>query len=58
MKLFSLFGLTKKDDGNEVILSNEGIFWLYALEDLFLLDCIGKLWGTSKQEPWPEKVAL
>jgi coproporphyrinogen III oxidase-like Fe-S oxidoreductase len=58
MKLFSLFGLIKKDDGNEVILSDKGIFWLHALEDLFSIDYISKLWGTSEQEPWPEKVVL
>jgi coproporphyrinogen III oxidase-like Fe-S oxidoreductase len=58
IKLFSLFGLMKKDDGNEVILSDKGTFWLHALEDLFSLDYISKLWGTSKQEPWPEKVVL
>jgi len=58
IKLFSLFGLIKRDDGNEVILSDRGIFRLHALEDLFSLDYISKLWGTSKQEPWPEKVVL
>jgi len=58
IKLFSLFGLVKKDDGDEVILSDKGIFWLHALEDLFSLDYISKLWGTSKQEPWPERVVL
>jgi coproporphyrinogen III oxidase-like Fe-S oxidoreductase len=58
IKLFSLLGLIKKDDGNEVILSDKGTFWLHALEDLFSLDYISKLWGTSKQEPWPEKVVL
>jgi oxygen-independent coproporphyrinogen-3 oxidase len=58
IKLFSLFGLIKKDDGNEVILSDRGTFWLHALEDLFSLDYISKLWGTSKQEPWPERVVL
>jgi oxygen-independent coproporphyrinogen-3 oxidase len=58
IKLFSLFGLIKKDDGNEVTLSDKGTFWLHALEDLFSLDYISKLWGTAKQEPWPEKVVL
>jgi oxygen-independent coproporphyrinogen-3 oxidase len=58
IKLFSLFGLIKKDDGNELILSDKGIFWLHALEDVFSLDYISKLWGTSKQEPWPERVVL
>jgi oxygen-independent coproporphyrinogen-3 oxidase len=58
IKLFSLFGLIKKDDGNEVTLSDKGTFWLHALEDLFSIDYISKLWGTSEQEPWPEKVVL
>jgi oxygen-independent coproporphyrinogen-3 oxidase len=58
IKLFSLFGLIKKDDGNEVTLSDRGTFWLHAFEDLFSLDYISKLWGTSKQEPWPGKVVL
>jgi hypothetical protein len=31
---------------------------LHALEDLFSLDYISKLWGTFKQDPWPEKVVL
>jgi oxygen-independent coproporphyrinogen-3 oxidase len=58
VKLFPLFDLIKRDDGNEVILSDRGTFWLHALEDLFSLDYISKLWGTSKQEPWPERVVL
>ncbi|OGO58262.1 MAG: hypothetical protein A2025_00220 [Chloroflexi bacterium RBG_19FT_COMBO_47_15] len=58
IKLFSLFGLIKKDDGNEITLSDKGTFWLHSLEDLFSLDYISKLWGTSKQEPWPEEVVL
>jgi oxygen-independent coproporphyrinogen-3 oxidase len=58
IKLFSLCGLIKKDDGNEVTLADKGTFWLHALEDLFSLDYISKLWGTSKQKPWPEKVVL
>ena len=58
IKLFSLFGLIKKDDGNEIILSDRGTFWLHAFEDLFSIDYISKLWGTSVLEPWPENVVL
>jgi len=58
VKVFSFLGLIKRDDGNEVILSDKGTFWLHALEDLFSLDYISKLWGTSRQNPWPEKVVL
>lgn len=58
IKLFSLSGFIKRDDGDEVILSNRGIFWLHAFEDLFSLNYISKLWGTSMQEPWPDRVVL
>jgi len=57
IKLLSLAGLLKAD-GDEIVLSDQGIYWLHALQDLFSTDYISKLWGTSKQEPWPEKVVL
>ena len=57
-RLIHLLGFVDRDDGNELILSDRGIYWLHALEDLFSLDYISKLWGTSKQDPWPEKVIL
>ena len=46
------------DDGAQVILTDKGAYWLHAFEDIFSIDYIGTLWGTSKQEPWPEKVVL
>jgi len=58
IRLFHFFDLIKEDNGNEIILSDRGTFWLHSLEDLFSLDYISKLWGTSKQQPWPEKVIL
>jgi oxygen-independent coproporphyrinogen-3 oxidase len=47
-----------RDDGEEVVLSDEGTYWLHVLEDLFSIDYVGKLWGVSQREPWPEQVAL
>jgi oxygen-independent coproporphyrinogen-3 oxidase len=46
------------DDGVEIVLSDKGTYWLHAFEDLFSIDYISTLWGTSKQQPWPEKVVL
>ena len=56
-KPLALLGFLK-DDGERVVLSDKGTYWLHAFEDLFSIDYISKLWGTSKQEPWPEKVVL
>jgi oxygen-independent coproporphyrinogen-3 oxidase len=57
-RLFSFLGFLKKDDGDEVVLSDRGTYWLHVLQDLFSIEYISQLWGTSKQEPWPEKVVL
>jgi len=57
IKLLSLVGFSK-DDGDEIVLSDNGTYWLHVLEDLFSIEYISKLWGTSKQEPWPEKAIL
>ncbi|MGD2177772.1 MAG: radical SAM protein [Anaerolineae bacterium] len=57
-KLFSLLGFLKEDDGDEIVLSDGGTYWLHVLQDLFSIEYISRLWGTSKQEPWPEKVVL
>ena len=57
MKPLALLGFLK-DDGEQVVLTDKGTYWLHAFEDFFSIDYISKLWGTSKQEPWPQKVAL
>jgi len=57
LKTLALLGFLK-DDGKKIVLSDKGTYWLHAFEDLFSIDYISALWGTSKQEPWPEKVIL
>jgi len=47
-----------KDDGDEIVLSDRGSFWLHAAEDILSIDYIGKLWGASRRELWPEQVVL
>jgi oxygen-independent coproporphyrinogen-3 oxidase len=56
--LFSLLGFLKKDDGDEIVLSDRGTYWLHVLQDLFSIEYVSRLWGTSKQEPWPQEVVL
>jgi len=53
----SLIGFLE-DDGDEIVLSDSGAYWLHVLQDIFSVEYISKLWGTSKQEPWPEEVVL
>ena len=57
LKPLSLFGFLK-DDGKQIALSDRGAYWLHAFEDLFSINYISTLWGTSKAAPWPEKVVL
>lgn len=56
-KILSMLGFLN-DDGDSVVLTDRGAYWLHALEDIFSIDYIGKLWGTSKKVPWPERVVL
>ena len=57
VKLSALLGFLS-DDENRVVLSDRGAFWLHALEDLFSINYVGRLWGDLKQNPWPQRVAL
>jgi len=57
IKLLSLVGFLR-DHKDEIVLSDDGTYWLHVLEDLFSIEYISRLWGTSKQEPWPERVIL
>ena len=55
--LLSLLGfLTAGED--EVALTDSGAYWLHVVQDLFSIDYIGTLWGTSRHAPWPEEVHL
>jgi menaquinone C8-methyltransferase len=47
-----------QDDGTGITLTDRGTYWLHAFEDIFSIDYISTLWGTSKQNPWPHKVVL
>ena len=57
MSLLAFLGFLE-DDGDRIVLSDKGTYWLHAFEDLFSLEYISRLWGTAKQEPWPDKVLL
>lgn len=56
-RMLAFLGLLSERNG-EIVLSDRGAFWLHAFEDLFSIDYVGKLWGDSKSNPWPERVIL
>jgi len=56
-KALRLLGFSK-DDGARIALTDRGTYWLHALEDVFSIEYVSRLWGTSKEEPWPQKVLL
>ncbi len=47
-----------QDDGERVVLTDKGSYWLHAFEDLFSIEYISRLWGTAEKTPWPESVRL
>ena len=57
MKLLSFSGFAH-NNGEQAVLTDRGAYWLHAFEDLFSINYVSKLWGTSKQIPWPDRVVL
>jgi len=57
MKAFSMLGYLKNGN-DQITLTDKGSYWIHAFEDFFSISYINKLWGTSFQNPWPEKVIL
>ena len=57
LRALSRLGLLR-DDGERIELSDRGAFWLHAGEDLLSIDYVGKLWGASQRDPWPERAIL
>lgn len=57
IQLLNLSGFLKKDN-DWITLKDNGAYWIHAFEDFFSIDYITKLWGTSANDPWPEKVVL
>jgi coproporphyrinogen III oxidase-like Fe-S oxidoreductase len=57
MPWMALAGLLKNHP-DEILLSDRGAYWIHYIQDLFSIDYISKLWGTAKQDPWPERVVL
>jgi coproporphyrinogen III oxidase-like Fe-S oxidoreductase len=47
-----------EDLGEEIRLTDAGAFWLHALQDCFSIDYVGRLWGLSRSDPWPGRIAL
>lgn len=57
MRPLSCLGLlTERED--EVTLTDAGAYWLHALQDVFSIDYVSQLWGTSQENPWPKEVIL
>jgi oxygen-independent coproporphyrinogen III oxidase len=57
LRFLSFLGLLTEDE-DEVALTDAGAYWLHTVQDLFSIDYISKLWGTSQQAPWPAEVLL
>ena len=57
LRMMRMMGFLK-EDGDRIVLSDRGSFWLHACEDIVSIDYIGKLWGASRRELWPEEVVL
>jgi menaquinone C8-methyltransferase len=57
MKILNHLGYLKNGE-DQIYLTDKGSYWIHAFEDFFSINYINKLWGTSKYNPWPERVIL
>ena len=57
MKPLAALGLLY-DGEDEIALTDAGAYWLHALQDLFSIEYVSKLWGTAREDPWPTEVRL
>ncbi len=57
MRILNQLGFLN-NGSDQITLTDKGTYWIHAFEDYFSIDYINKLWGTSKFDPWPEKVIL
>jgi menaquinone C8-methyltransferase len=57
LRLWRLLGFLK-NDGQRIVLSDRGSFWLHAFEDIASIDYISTLWGAAQRDCWPGEVAL
>jgi len=57
LRLLSFLGLLIEREA-EITLTDTGAYWLHALQDVFSIDYVSQLWGTSQENPWPTEVIL
>ena len=57
LRSLALLGLLI-ERADEITLTDSGAYWLHALQDLFSIDYVSKLWGNSQENPWPGEVIL
>jgi len=57
LRLLSLLGLMTESE-SELVLTDAGAYWVHTVQDLFSIDYIDKLWGTSQEAPWPAEISL
>jgi oxygen-independent coproporphyrinogen-3 oxidase len=57
MRKLAQLGYLKDEDG-VITLTDRGTYWIHAFEDYFSINYINKLWGTLRNEPWPESIVV
>jgi len=59
-KIFSLFEMLgmSRDEGDRIIMTDRGNYWVHVLQNVFSLDFIGRVWDICLAEKWPDQVGL
>jgi hypothetical protein len=44
--------------GNHLVLTETGAFWLHLAQNYFALNYVNTLWTQARREPWPKTIAI
>jgi oxygen-independent coproporphyrinogen III oxidase len=57
LRILELASLAVRD-GESILLTEAGAFWLHLLQNYFALSYVNTLWTVARREPWPQAVAI
>ncbi|KAA0001286.1 MAG: radical SAM protein [Thermoplasmata archaeon] len=55
--LFEVMGMAR-DEGDKIIMTDRGNYWVHVLQNVFSLDFIGRVWDVCLSEKWPGEIEL
>ncbi len=56
-RLFRMLGMAR-DEGDRIVMTDRGNYWIHVLQNVFSLDFIGRVWNICLADKWPNEIEL